>query len=132
MLDFRAICAAYGVGEPTSSAVRLEGGVHRCWRITTTRGVYVVKEPLPGILARPAGRDQYEKPEEIGRGYGARGIPVATAHTINGKAVNEVSGQLVMLFDFIEGHPAHSPANPEFARIMGRTLGQMHQDPPQV
>lgn len=92
----------------------------------------MVKEALPSILALPGSHLRYEKPEEIARGYAAKGISVAAARAINGQVLQAVNRQFVMLFDWVEGREAEQRSDPYASQVMGRLLGRMHTDPPNV
>jgi Ser/Thr protein kinase RdoA (MazF antagonist) len=131
------VAEAFGLGSPTGPLVAIAGGpsaVHRSWRLSTSRGLFVVK-----VFDQDQGDDgtdgleALEGPVRLELAALAAGVPVPRPCLAveNGAGVAEVAGLgrhpvLVRVHEWVEGSMPAAPAPAGLAADLGAALATIH------
>src|SRR5579884_188526 len=97
------------------------------WRLTTSSGVYAVKELDPIFLAHPEARTYFENTEHIAALMARAGIPAVAALDAGDGPVLDLDGAAFLVYTWIDGKTLPpGPADPSAAREIGAVLGRIH------
>ncbi len=122
------LCAACDLGTLLTEPQAVTGGLlHRMWRLSTTKGIFAIKQLNPAIMCRPGILDAYRLTEQIAADFAAQGIPAVAALTCHGDRLQHIDDHLFIVYTWIEGEVCFGDAaTPEQARLMGSILAQIH------
>lgn len=114
------LCAACNLGTLLSEPQAVTGGLlHQMWRLSTTQGVFAVKQLNPAIMRKPDIQDAYRLTEQIAADFAAQGIPAVAALTCNEDRLQHIDDHMFIVYTWIEGEVfAGDAATPEQARLM--------------
>jgi len=118
------LCETLALGKLTTEPAHIYWGYsHKVYAVTTTKGKYAVKALNPNLMTLEDAIFM-EKIVSIV----AKRINAVPAKIFNGKIVQEINGQLYLVFDWIEGEEMeYDDITPEHSRIMGAVLADIHQ-----
>lgn len=118
------LCETLALGKLTTEPAHIYWGYsHKVYAVTTTQGKYAVKALNP----QRASLEDAIFTEKI-VSIVAKRVNAVPAKIFNGKIVQEVDGQLYLVFDWIEGEDvSYDDITPEHSRIMGAVLADIHQ-----
>lgn len=117
-----------GLGTMLEEPQEITGGLlHKMYRVSTTQGIYAVKEMNPEIMKRPGVIENIVRSEKIAAMFG-RELPVVSALEIQGRQLHFIDGTFYMVFPWIEGTSVFPPAIREkHCEKIGELLGRMHE-----
>ena len=118
------LCKFLSIGTLTSEPVHIYWGYsHKVYEVTTTQGKYAVKALNP---QRQTSEDAVFTEKIVS--IAAKRVNAVPAKIFNGKIVQEIDGQLYLVFDWIEGdYYEYDDVTPKQSRIMGTVLADIHQ-----
>lgn len=121
------LCTAYGLGTLVAGPQAVSGGLlHHMWRLTTTEGVFAVKQLNPAIMRKPGIHEAYRLSEQIAQDMAARGIP-ALAALEHGRDQLYIADDTCIVYPWVDGHTISAgPATPEQAYCLGTILAHIH------
>jgi Ser/Thr protein kinase RdoA (MazF antagonist) len=129
------IAEAFGLGSPTAPLMAVGGGpsgVHRLWRLSTTRGHFAVKAvgqdpPANGDL------EALEEPTRLELAAWAAGVPMPRPCLVPGTGAGvavvgdpELASVPVRVHEWVDGHRARAPASQAVAAELGGALAALH------
>ena len=122
--SIKKLCESLSIGTLTSEPAHIYWGYsHKVYEVTTTQGKYAVKALNP---QRQTSEDAVFTEKIVS--MAAKRVNAVPAKIFNGKIVQEIDGQLYLVFDWIEGNYFEYDAiTPEHSRIMGSVLADIHQ-----
>lgn len=141
-----SLCKKYGLGEPQSCPLSVEGGLlHRMYHVTTDREDYAIKLLDPDIMKRPAALQNMINSERIAEEFSCRtngAIPVAGALKLQGQhllslqpdqidspaeAATDTDIPYALAYLWLDARSLFAPeTGVEHCRQIGRILGQIH------
>ncbi|MCL2773342.1 MAG: phosphotransferase [Oscillospiraceae bacterium] len=118
------LCESLSMGTLTSEPAHIYWGYsNKVYEVTTTQGKYAVKALNP----RGQTLEDAVFTEKI-VGIAAKRVNAVPAKIFDGKIVQEMDGQLYLVFDWIEGdYFEYDNITPEHSRAMGAVLADIHQ-----
>ena len=124
------LCVLFGLGEPLYEPQSVQGGMlHRLWRLSTSKGVFAVKQLNPVIMRKAGIRDEYRLTERIADAMATSGVPAAVAlkGEGDGGTVQEIGDETFIVYNWIEGETLSTKAvESERTRLVGTILARMH------
>jgi Ser/Thr protein kinase RdoA (MazF antagonist) len=118
------LCESLSIGILTDEPMPVYGGLsHKMYAITTTQGKYAVKILNPQRIDLKSA----ELSEQIAN-IAVKRIPAVPAKIFNNKSVQEIEGQLFLVFDWVEGNNVeYDDITIEHSKIMGAILADIHK-----
>src|SRR5436305_2660538 len=122
------LCTVYDLGNPVCEPETVSGGVlHRMWRLTTTRGVYAVKQLNPAIMRKPHIYEAYRLTERIAAALATHDIPAVTALAPAGDPLQTLEDATFLVYHWVDGVIyEQGPVAPERAHQIGTILARIH------
>jgi thiamine kinase-like enzyme len=123
------LCEICGLGIAITEPQAITGGlIHRLWRLTTTQGMFAVKQLHAAIMKKPGIRDAFRLSERISAMMAHQGIPAVVALADSQGEVLHTSGdQAYIVYPWIEGETLSMLSiGVEHARQMGAILAHIH------
>lgn len=112
------------IGEPKE----VKGGLlHKMYCVTTSKGIFAVKELNNEIMKRPCALDNTINSEKIAAIF-SNSIPAVASCKIQGRQIHEIDAHYYMIFQWVKGESVF-PRNitERHCEIIGDILGKIHQ-----
>jgi Ser/Thr protein kinase RdoA (MazF antagonist) len=125
---FTCLLRQTGLGELTAEPSRVSGGyMHRMYRLETAAGAYAAKLMNPEIMKRPGVFENYRRAEMLEGVLEKNRIPVVGALELNGRKMQEIAGQYIYIFPWIDGRAiSWAEITENHCRAVGEILGRIH------
>ena len=128
MLEIEKLCNYLQIGTLTEKPTPIYGGFsHKMYAVTTTQGKYAMKSLNPQWMSSPSAQQQIILSEQIAR-IAAKRVSAIPAKIFNNKTIQDIDGQLFLIFDWIDGNNVdYDKVAIEHSRIMGAALADIHR-----
>lgn len=128
MLQIEKLCNYLHIGTLIEKPAPIYGGFsHKMYAVTTTQGKYAIKALNPQWMISPLAQQQIILSEQIAR-VAAKRLSAIPANMFNNKTIQEIDGQLFLVFDWIDGSNVdYDKVAIEHSRIMGAALADIHR-----
>lgn len=128
MLQIEKLCIYLQLGTLTEKPTPINGGFsHKMYAVTTTQGKFAIKALNPQWMISPSAVQQIIQSEQIAR-VAAKKVSAISAKIFNNKTIQEIEGQLFLIFDWIDGNNVdYDKVEIEHSRIIGAALAEIHR-----
>ena len=127
-MDIEKLMLKLHLGSLTEEPARIKGGLlHKMYRVSTSKGLFAIKELNQEIMKRPAALSNTIQSEKVARAFSGL-IPAVVSLEIDGEQVQEIEEGYYLVFPWIEGASVFSKEiTPHHCKEIGSILGKMHQ-----
>ncbi|MDF2543732.1 MAG: aminoglycoside phosphotransferase [Herbinix sp.] len=128
MLQVEKLCNHLRIGTLTEKPKPIYGGFsHKMYAVTTTQGKYAIKALNPQWMISPSAQQQIILSEQIAR-IAAKRVSAIPAKIFNHKTIQDIDGQLFLVFDWIDGNNVeYGEITIEHSKIIGGALADIHK-----
>lgn len=128
MLQIEKLCSYLQIGTLTEKPTQIYGGFsHKMYAVTTTQGKYAIKALNPQWMISPSAQQQIILSEQIAR-IAAKRVSVIPAKLFNNETIQNIDGQLFLVFDWIDGNNVeYDEITIKHSNIIGATLADIHR-----
>lgn len=127
-LLFEKMAEKFNLGNILEQPEKITGGLmHRMFKLTTNKGIYVVKLLNPNVMKRPTAIANYNKADKLEEILKCNNIKAIYSLEFNNKKMQEIDGQYFYIYEWYNGKTLKDSEITQYhCEEIGKVLAKIH------